>query len=121
MGKIICQRIYNHEDSVPCRILIDRIWPRGISREEAHIQRWEKEVAPSNELRKWFGHLPDRYEEFARRYRQELDSNPDAEQFVQFCRETLPGQDICLLYGARDQQRNNAVVLQEWLRERLQG
>jgi transcriptional regulator, MarR family len=90
------------------RILVDRLWPRSIRKEDA-----------GNELRKWFGHDPERYDEFAARYRQELDTSPAAADFLELCHKKLAGQDVILLYAAKDEEHNNAVVLREWLLEKL--
>jgi uncharacterized protein YeaO (DUF488 family) len=98
------------------RWLVDRRWPRGISRGSLELAGWAREVAPSEELRRWFGHDPDRWEEFRRRYTAELDANPD--QWRQL-RDVARGGDLLLLYGARDRTRNNAVVLCDYLLRRL--
>lgn len=94
------------------RILVDRLWPRGLSREAAHLDLWLKDVAPSNELRKWFGHDPDRWSEFRTRYRDELKHNPDA--LAQLKQAVAKGH-ATLLFGAKDKQHNQAVVLKELL------
>lgn len=93
------------------RVLVDRIWPRGVSKEEAAIDWWAKEVAPSTELRKWFGHDPQRYDEFARRYRQELKGNQQLQQL----KEMVAAGDVTLVYSAKDEQHNQARVLQQIL------
>lgn len=94
------------------RILVDRLWPRGLAKEEARLSSWLKEVAPSPELRKWFGHDPSRWEEFRRRYEMELRS-PDKQALL----EGLAGKSlrgvVTLVYGARDRERNHAVVLKD--------
>jgi uncharacterized protein YeaO (DUF488 family) len=92
------------------RVLIDRVWPRGISRERARIDEWDKELAPSTELRKWFGHDPARFDEFRRRYRDEL--RPHADDLDKLCTRAGKGP-LTLVYGARDEQHNDAVVLAE--------
>lgn len=94
------------------RILIDRLWPRGLSKEAARLDLWLKEIAPSTELRKWFGHDPARWAEFRRRYRAELEANTEA---VARLRHELEGEPVTLLYGARDETHNDAIVLQEFL------
>ncbi len=94
------------------RVLVDRIWPRGVSKEEAQVDEWLKEIAPSNELRKWFGHDPERWEEFRKRYFRELDARPE---LVQQLREWADGHTVTLVYGARDTEHNNAVALKEYL------
>jgi len=91
------------------RILVDRLWPRGIKKDS--IDLWLKEVAPSEDLRKWFDHIPERFDEFKRRYFEELDNNPATEELIGICNR----QDVVLLYAAKDKERNNAAVLKEWL------
>lgn len=90
------------------RILVDRLWPRGLTKEKARVDLWLKEIAPSNELRKWFGHDPTRWPEFKRRYAEELKAH--GEQIAMLCQETSQGT-VTLLYGARDEEHNEAVVL----------
>ncbi|HET8701726.1 MAG TPA: DUF488 domain-containing protein [Nitrococcus sp.] len=98
------------------RVLVDRMWPRGLAKGEARIDRWLKEVAPSTELRRWFGHEPGRWDEFRKRYRDELKgSDALVHELVEKARDT----PVTLLFSARDQQHNQAVVLREWLEERL--
>lgn len=94
------------------RILIDRLWPRGLSKEKAKVDVWLKDIAPSTELRKWFGHDIDRWSEFKVRYIQELDSN---KVVVDRLREYMKGGGITLVYGAKDEIHNDAVVLREYL------
>lgn len=114
-----CARIYGQSSAVGYRILVDRLWPRGIKKENAGIELWVKDIAPSNELRKWFGHDPEKYNEFAARYRRELGDSPAAAKFAAICREKLAEQDVILLYAAKDQEYNNATVLRGWLLEKL--
>ena len=95
------------------RVLVDRLWPRGRSKQSAHVDVWIKDIAPSKELRIWFGHIPERFDEFASRYREELNANPEA---VSRLRELIAGHPrVTLLYGAKDNERNNAVVLRKYL------
>jgi uncharacterized protein YeaO (DUF488 family) len=101
------------EGSDGYRILIDRIWPRGITREEAHLDEWARELAPSSELRRWFGHDPARFEEFRRRYREELAAQEG--KLRELRRRAREGR-LTLVYGARDSEHNDAVVLAEILR-----
>ena len=93
------------------RILVDRIWPRGLSKAEAELTLWLKDVAPSAALRKWFGHDPARWPEFQQRYRAELDANPAVERL----RDLLRQGPATLLYGARDERHNQAIVLADYL------
>jgi len=90
------------------RILVDRIWPRGISKDEARLDEWDKELGPSNELRKWFGHQPERFSEFAARYKKELKSNYATLERI---RELSKQKKVCILYGAKDEAHNQAVVI----------
>lgn len=101
------------------RILIDRLWPRGESKEKEQLDLWEKNIAPSNDLRKEFGHDPDKFDWFAGEYRKELDSNPATAEFVQLVEERLQEGDVTLLYGAKDTRHNQAVVLRDYLEEKL--
>jgi uncharacterized protein YeaO (DUF488 family) len=94
------------------RILIDRLWPRGVSKEEAALDDWMKDVAPSTELRKWFGHDPVRWPEFRRRYRGELRQHP---QDLDRVRELARSGHVTLVYSAHDEQHNDAVVLKNVL------
>lgn len=111
------KRIYDPPDPDDgIRILVDRIWPRGIKKETARIDEWLKEIAPSDELRKWFGHRPERWEEFKRRYFEELDGKG---HILGPLLEKLKGQRITLLYSAKDREHNNAVALKVYLVERL--
>lgn len=94
------------------RVLIDRLWPRGIRKTELPLDAWDKELAPSNELRKWFGHDPSRWEEFSRRYRDELAQ--DGERLRELAERARCGS-VTLVYAARDTEHNNAVVVRELL------
>lgn len=91
------------------RVLIDRLWPRGVSKEEAHIDIWLKDVAPSPGLRKWFGHEPKKFPEFVRRYKEEIKQNTNAINRIKMLEKEH--KTVTLLYGAKDQLHNNAVVL----------
>ena len=116
MGSIRTKRIYeSSDDNDGIRILIDRLWPRGIKKESAEIKAWKKEIAPSNELRKWFNHEPERFEEFCKKYMEELGASEDAEKFSEFVKEQLKHENVTLLYAAKDEEHNNALVLNEWL------
>ena len=115
---VCIKRVYEPaKDSDGLRILVDRVWPRGISREEARISFWEKDVAPTTVLRKWFGHKPERWAEFRRRYLAELKQNPALAELRKFVRS----RRVTLLYGARDQEHNQAVVLASLLRRSAAG
>ncbi len=111
------KRIYDPPGSQDgYRILIDRLWPRGISKDKARIDEWRKELAPSDRLRKWFNHEPEKWDEFRRRYHEEL--RPKIKEVKELAQRQRP-KTITLLYGARDEEHNNAVALKELL-ERLQ-
>ena len=97
------------------RILIDRLWPRGQSKEKLQLTAWVKDIAPSTGLRKWFGHDPDKWEEFRKRYRAELDANPGAVAELQDLLQQHP--TATLLFMAHDAEHCNATVLAEYLRE----
>ena len=97
------------------RVLVDRLWPRGLSRSEAAIDDWIKEIAPSPALRKWFGHDPARFAEFGNLYLEELDGNPAP--VVRLC-GTLQDQDVTLVYAARDERHNHVRVLRDYLARR---
>ena len=92
------------------RILVDRLWPRGVKKENAAVDLWLREIAPSNKLRKWFGHDPDRWPEFRRRYRRELEEKAD---LVRELSSAARKGTITLLYSAKDTEHNNALVLKE--------
>jgi uncharacterized protein YeaO (DUF488 family) len=95
------------------RILVERLWPRGLSKERAAVDLWVKEVAPSPELRKWYGHDPVKWDEFKKRYWAELEANEDA---VADLRRRIREEPVTFVYAARDEQRNSAAVLEEYLR-----
>lgn len=110
---VTIKRIY--EDASPSdgyRVLVDRIWPRGVKKVDASIGVWCKEVAPSTELRQWFGHQPERFAEFTDRYRAELDDNPAVQQLRDLVDEH---HEVTLVYSAKDSEHNQAVVLRDYL------
>ena len=115
MASINVKRVYdgrNRNDGV--RILVDRIWPRGMSKEDAALDYWFKEVAPSSDLRKWFDHDPDKWPEFRRRYQQELkDEQPEDLEELKACVEE--NDTVTLLFGSKETEHNNAVALAEFL------
>ncbi len=99
------------------RVLLDRLWPRGIKKEDARIHYWAKDLAPSTELRKWFGHDPELWPEFKKRYLAEIRANKDG---LAALRKELKGaKRMTLVYGARDEKHNNAVVMAGYLKNRL--
>ena len=107
------KRVYeepSREDGL--RILVDRLWPRGLTKARAAVDLWLKDVAPSTELRKWFGHDPEKWDEFRRRYFRELDAQPDA---VATLLERGAKGKVTLVYGAKDSAHNQAVALKDYL------
>ncbi len=113
---IYLQRVYGPQSPpIGLRILVDRLWPRGISKEELHYDEWAKDLAPSTELRKWFAHDPAKWPEFRRRYFAELDANTSA---VDRLRTLIGNRDVTFLYGARDEQHNEAVALRDYLQQK---
>jgi len=108
------KRVYEPpEESDGFRVLVDRLWPRGLSKDAARLDEWAKDVAPSAELRRWFGHVPERYDEFERRYHAELETNDAVQHLRDAAREHDP---LTLLYSAHDEQHNQAVALLDYLR-----
>lgn len=114
--KLKLERIYTKPaDLNGYRILVDRLWPRGISKIRAALDNWEKSIAPSTELRKWFNHVPDRFPEFKTKYLAELEQNPSTKEFVNLVAEKLKKQNVILLYGAKDQKHNQAIIIYNYL------
>lgn len=110
------KRVYEApEESDGFRILTDRLWPRGISKVKAELGVWEKTIAPSPELRKWFNHEPEKYEEFKEKYLAELSTNEETTRFIELVKEKLAEGPVTLLFGAKDCEHNQAVVLKEYL------
>jgi DNA-3-methyladenine glycosylase len=110
---VVIKRVY--DEAAPddgYRVLVDRLWPRGVSKERAKLDVWLKEVAPSQELREWFGHKPERFKEFKSRYEKELRDNPAVEELRTIIKEH---PKVTLLYGAHDPKDNQAVVLRDFL------
>jgi uncharacterized protein YeaO (DUF488 family) len=105
-----------YEEPAPAdgyRVLVDRLWPRGVAKDDARLDEWARELAPSTELRRWFGHDPEKFDEFRRRYRDELAGH---EEKLQELRRRAREETVTLVYGARDEEHNDAVVLAELLR-----
>ena len=110
------KRIYDDaSDDDGCRVLVDRLWPRGISMERARLDAWLKDVAPSPALRSWWNHDAERLDEFAVRYRAELDGEPATVRAVAELRELAAAGPTTLLYGARDPHVNHARILADYL------
>ena len=108
------KRVYELPDATDGkRILVERLWPRGLTKEKAHVDLWMKDIAPTTELRKWFDHDPDKWTEFKKRYRAELKQND--EQVAQL-RNEIGKRKTTLVYGAKDEEHNAALVLLEYLK-----
>ncbi|MEO6820196.1 MAG: DUF488 family protein [Ginsengibacter sp.] len=108
---IIIKSVYEKaEKKDGYRIMVDRLWPRGISKEKVNVDRWLKEIAPSTELRKWFDHDPGKWASFQRKYETEIKNNNEA---VEFVKEQLEKGRICFVYSAKDEKHNDAVVLEK--------
>lgn len=117
MSEVRVKRVYDPQASDDgVRVLVDRLWPRGMRRDEAGIDLWLKDVAPSPGLRRWFGHDPVRWPGFQDRYRAELAGNAALDELLAMMKL---GKRVTLLFGARDLEHNNAVALQDFLRVRL--
>lgn len=110
-------RVHDAPDAMPgARLLVDRVWPRGVAKADLRLDEWVRDVAPSTELRKWFGHDPAKWDAFRDRYRAELEGKPEAvDRCLGWCRKG----PVTLLFAARDREHNQAVVLREHLAERL--
>ena len=114
-GHVHIKRIYDPPARADGqRVLVDRLWPRGIRKDDAALTEWFRDIAPSPPLRKWFGHLPERYDAFRERYREELAANDAA---VHHMRELMRKGDVSLLYAAHDRHYNHARILAEYLEE----
>ncbi len=110
---ILLKRVYLPADAGDgVRVLVDRLWPRGVSKARAALASWNKDIAPSTELRQWFGHEPARWQGFCEKYRAELKGNPEAVKALRVLARQGP---VTLLFGARDEAHNEAVVLRELL------
>ena len=117
MAEIRIKRVYEapaEDDGV--RVLVDRLWPRGISKEHAALSDWWKDIAPTPELRKWFGHKAENFAAFTEKYRAELSTGTAAPAHTKTVAEHLAkGENVTLLYGAKDPKLNQAVVLRDWM------
>ena len=117
MTEIKIKRVYEDpSDTDGYRVLVDRLWPRGVSKEEANLDEWDKNIAPSTELRKWFDHKEERLQEFTLRYKEELMSQKDALNRILKIAQT---QKVTLLYGAKNSEINQAVVLKNILNQQV--
>lgn len=112
---IFCKRVYDPMDAADgARFLVDRLWPRGVRKDRLELADWLKDLAPSDALRRWFGHDPDKWDEFRRRYHAELDARQAS---VDPLRAAARHGNVTLLFGAHDVRHNNAVALREYLEE----
>jgi uncharacterized protein YeaO (DUF488 family) len=110
------KRVYEQpEEGDGTRILVDRLWPRGLTKVKARVDLWLKEVAPSSELRKWFGHDPEKWPEFQARYKDELKSHGEQ---LSLLKQKVADGPVTLLFGAKDEEHNEAVVLERLLRRK---
>ncbi|MGM8366527.1 DUF488 domain-containing protein [Virgibacillus sp. W0181] len=109
------KRIYDEADKKDgVRILVDRVWPRGMSKEDAKLDHWLKDIGPSNDLRKWFDHDPDKYDEFKKKYKQELETDEQGDALDELKEITKKhNKNITLLFSAKDENNNQAKVLKE--------
>lgn len=119
MTELVMRRIYDKDLPSGYRVLVDRLWPRGISKVRADLDLWAKEIAPSAELRKWFGHDPEKYSEFKSKYLDEINNNPYTKEFLESLKKVLQTQDVLILYSAKDEEHNDAVVLMEYLNSNI--
>ncbi len=120
--QILLKRAYEKAaESDGFRVLVDRLWPRGVSKENARLDMWAKDVAPSTPLRQWFGHDPERWLEFARRYKIELKETQAREEIIEIVDRAKQAPAITLIYGAKDTEHNEAVVLRDILKRRVRS
>ncbi|MGC8609240.1 MAG: DUF488 domain-containing protein, partial [Thermoplasmata archaeon] len=110
--EIILKRIYDPEGDDGYRILVERLWPRGISKDEAHIDYWAKDIAPTSELRRWYSHDPDKWNEFREKYFKELINNPKTTEF----KELVSKHDkVTFLFASREVEKNSANLLKDFI------
>ena len=122
VGELKIKRVYDDREGTDgYRLLVDRLWPRGIRKESLHLDEWGKFLAPSTELCRRFDHRPERFESFREDYRAELNASEEASTFLKEVGKLLNEGAVTLLYGAKDTKHNQAVVLQEWILEKLRS
>ncbi len=110
------QRIYSSENDVPGkRVLVERLWPRGFTKERAKLDLWMKDIAPSDDLRKWFNHEPVKWEGFKKRYFAELDKNTEVEKLIHLCSTN----DVIFLFSSKEENMNSAVALKEYVEKKI--
>ena len=118
LNMIKIERIYDYKNDNTYTILVDRLWARGISKDKVKINLWAKEIAPSTELRKCFNHDEEKFDEFSKKYIEELNNNENA---ILFLKNLLEHENITLLYSAKDKMHNNAVVLEKWIKDKIKN
>lgn len=122
MHQIQMKRVYEElAASDGYRVLVDRLWPRGVKKADLPYDWWPKEITPSSEIRKAFHHDADRMEEFTVAYRRELETNPFSKEFIERLKEELKDQSVTFLYAAKDPKINHVVLLKEWADSQLQA
>lgn len=120
MNTIKVKRIYeetSYDDGY--RILVDRLWPRGFTKEKANIDKWAKSISPSTELRKTFNHDAETMDEFTKKYIYELDTNEYSFEFINYVKEKLSESNVTFLYAAKNVDINHAIVLMKWIKEKI--
>lgn len=118
--QIKLMRVYEMDDTTKgSRILVDKVWPRGVAKKKLEPFYWAKEITPSTELRKWFDHKEEKFEKFKKKYLDELEANPAKEDFLKKIRDILKEEDVIFLYGAKDKKINHVVILKDWIERNL--
>jgi uncharacterized protein YeaO (DUF488 family) len=121
MHAIQMKRVYDDAgESDGYRILVDRLWPRGVKKEDLPYDEWPKNITPSNEIRKKFNHEEDKFSQFKTDYLHELTENEDADEFIETVASELEEQDVTLLYAAKDPEINHVVILKDWLEKQIE-
>lgn len=122
MGRILLKRTYDDQGKDDgYRVLVDRLWPRGIAKEDLSYSWWPKSIAPTDELRKSFGHDSDKFDEFKKKYKEELKDNELKSEFLEKIEKQLKKHNVTFLYAAKDREHNQAVVLKEWSENQLKN
>ncbi len=117
-GKLLMMRVYDIDDTCKgVRILVDRLWPRGIKKESLEPFEWAKEITPSTQIRKFFAHKAENFEKFSELYLEELEGNPEAAKFKIHVKDLLKEDDVILIYAAKDPEINHVQVLKKFLQE----
>ncbi|MFC7394350.1 DUF488 domain-containing protein [Scopulibacillus cellulosilyticus] len=118
MAELKMKRVYEDvEDNDGFRILVDRLWPRGVKKEKAHVDLWLKDIAPSPNLRKWFAHDPDKFNDFKARYIEELKTEPEKQKAVDQVKDQLKNGTVTFVYAAKDETYNHVRVLKDYIKE----